>query len=234
MELSISNRSEASMTPVHRHSSHCNSSTTQTPITSAITIGSKPSLLLHLPMRFLVMDAPRQSNLHLYIKELRNQGVSDLVRVCEPTYNATDLTHAGIELHEMAYDDGTSPPKHVLDHWLALVYSRYYSKSSNEKPVVTSATMEANNSNNTTAIAPLDSHHKTIAVHCVAGLGRAPVLVAIALIEFANMDPVDAVSFIRRHRRGAINEKQLNYLSQYKKQWRGNGTQMTACSCVLM
>ena len=38
-----------------------------------------------------------------------------------------------------------------------------------------------------------------IAVHCVAGLGRAPVLVAIALIEYG-MDPVAAVTFIRQRR----------------------------------
>lgn len=35
-----------------------------------------------------------------------------------------------------------------------------------------------------------------LAVHCVAGLGRAPVMVAIALIE-NGMEPLDAVSFIR-------------------------------------
>ncbi len=35
-----------------------------------------------------------------------------------------------------------------------------------------------------------------IAVHCVAGLGRAPVLVAIALIE-AGMKYEDAVEMIR-------------------------------------
>jgi protein tyrosine phosphatase type 4A len=51
----------------------------------------------------------------------------------------------------------------------------------------------------------------TIAVHCVAGLGRAPVLVAIALIEMG-MPPLDAVEFIRRYRRGAFNKPQIAYL----------------------
>ena len=54
-----------------------------------------------------------------------------------------------------------------------------------------------------------------IAVHCVAGLGRAPVLVAIALIEYG-MDAASAVTFIRDRRRGAINAAQLMYLESYK------------------
>lgn len=56
----------------------------------------------------------------------------------------------------------------------------------------------------------------TIAVHCVAGLGRAPVLVAIALIELFDMQPLDAVEFIRRNRRGAFNKPQIAYLDTYK------------------
>ena len=57
---------------------------------------------------------------------------------------------------------------------------------------------------------------KCIGIHCVAGLGRAPVLVAIALIE-KGMDPLDAVQTIRGRRRGAINAKQLNFLQNYKR-----------------
>mmetsp|Transcript_145006 Transcript_145006/g.205205 ORF Transcript_145006/g.205205 Transcript_145006/m.205205 type:complete len:163 (-) Transcript_145006:55-543(-) len=54
-----------------------------------------------------------------------------------------------------------------------------------------------------------------IAVHCVAGLGRAPVMVAIALIE-DGVSAEDAVIMIREVRRGAINSRQLEYLQQYK------------------
>lgn len=41
------------------------------------------------------------------------------------------------------------------------------------------------------------------------------MLVAIALIE-EGMPPLDAVSFIRERRRGAINKKQLRYIETYK------------------
>lgn len=54
-----------------------------------------------------------------------------------------------------------------------------------------------------------------IGVHCVAGLGRAPVLVAIALIH-AGMDYDQVVDLIRQKRRGAINAKQLRELKKYK------------------
>ena len=61
----------------------------------------------------------------------------------------------------------------------------------------------------------------TLAVHCVAGLGRAPAMVALALIEFGGMDGLDAVDSIRKQRRGAINAKQLSYIQQYKPASKG-------------
>lgn len=71
----------------------------------------------------------------------------------------------------------------------------------------------------------------TIAVHCIAGLGRAPVLIAIALIE-NGMDPFDAVMFIRRKRRGAINQMQLKFLeTYYHKHRRGRGA---ASKCAII
>jgi len=176
----------------------------------SMSIGTKPTLIEVKPMRFLIMDAPRQANLHLYIKEMRKHHVTDVVRVCEPTYAGGELESAGICLHESEYKDGTSPSKELIMSWLQLVEKTFYSSGrSGSDP------------------------NSCIAVHCVAGLGRAPVMVAIALIEFADMDPVEAVSFLRERRRGAINEKQLLYLEGYKKMYRRSGAASTSC-CVIL
>ncbi|KAL9182385.1 hypothetical protein ACHAXT_013037 [Thalassiosira profunda] len=171
----------------------------------AMALSSKPTPITTPNLRFLIMDAPRQSNLHLYIKECRRNHVTDIVRVCEPTYLGGELTSAGIGLHEMAYEDGHSPPEEVLQRWLNLVEDRF--------------------------MGPKKDKEATVAVHCVAGLGRAPVLVAIALMEFERMDAVEAVMMIRSQRRGAINEKQLRYLEEYKCRRRTGGG---GCGCVIL
>mmetsp|Transcript_5475 Transcript_5475/g.9129 ORF Transcript_5475/g.9129 Transcript_5475/m.9129 type:complete len:222 (-) Transcript_5475:343-1008(-) len=180
---------------------------------SAMSISSKPTPITTQHLRFLIMDAPRQTNLHLYIKECRRNHVTDIVRVCEPTYLGSELTSAGMQLHEMAYEDGHSPPEPILNQWLTLVEERFFGGGGG-----------------LSASAGRGNELKTIAVHCVAGLGRAPVLVAIALMEFERMDAVEAVMMIRSQRRGAINEKQLRYLEGYKCRRRSGGG---GCGCVI-
>ena len=83
----------------------------------------------------------------------------------------------------MAFTDGDPPPPHILSSWLTLCDTVFSKKKS------------SGDSESKTA--------PTIAVHCVAGLGRAPVLVAVALIE-AGMSPLEAVNFVRSHRYVAL------------------------------
>ena len=45
---------------------------------------------------------------------------------------------------------------------------------------------------------------KRIAVHCVAGLGRAPFLVALAIV-YKGCPPQNAIKLIRNNRKGALN-----------------------------
>lgn len=91
----------------------------------------------------------------------------------------------------MHFSDGASPPPEIIHEWCTLIHDTFDPK------------------------VPAGAERPTIAVHCVAGLGRAPVLVAIALIEYG-MDAISAVTFIREKRRGAINAVQLAYLEGYK------------------
>jgi protein tyrosine phosphatase type 4A len=58
--------------------------------------------------------------------------------------------------------------------------------------------------------------NSTIAVHCLSGLGRAPLLVCLSLIE-NGMDRIEAIEMIRRHRNGALNSKQISFIIDYKK-----------------
>lgn len=60
---------------------------------------NKPSLIERGPLRFLIMDAPKESNLHIYIKECKKYNVTQIVRISEPSYSKEEVENAGIGLH---------------------------------------------------------------------------------------------------------------------------------------
>lgn len=68
----------------------------------SLTLASKPTLIEWKNLRFLIMDAPKESNLHLYLKECEKVHVTHLVRISEPTYDKREVEKAGITLHVRA------------------------------------------------------------------------------------------------------------------------------------
>ena len=96
-----------------------------------------------------------------------------LVRACDASYSAEPLATAGIAVHEVSFPDGSAPPDAVVDKWIKLLTAVQKNHKGKGKPC--------------------------IAVHCVAGLGRAPVLVAIAMVE-NGVDPLAAIKEIRAKR----------------------------------
>jgi protein tyrosine phosphatase type 4A len=134
---------------------------------------SKPSVIQYKHLKFLIMDAPKETNLHLYLKECKKHNVAHIARISEPSYSKKDVEKAGISLHEFYFDDGASPPEDILNRWCSLVEATFDSSKPEENPC--------------------------IAIHCVAGLGRAPVLVAIALVEHG-LDAITSVTTIREKR----------------------------------
>ncbi|KOB77150.1 Tyrosine phosphatase IVA1 [Operophtera brumata] len=119
----------------------------------------------------------------------------------QPSYDTSPLQGESIEVRDLAYDDGTFPPQQVVDDWFEILREKAANKP-----------------------------ESAVAVHCVAGLGRAPVMVAIALIELG-MKYEEAVETIRDQRRGAINAKQLSYLEKYrpKSRLKKNGHKNNCC-----
>mmetsp|Transcript_27230 Transcript_27230/g.53233 ORF Transcript_27230/g.53233 Transcript_27230/m.53233 type:complete len:169 (+) Transcript_27230:185-691(+) len=150
----------------------------------------RSTLIEHGKFKIMIMNAPNDDNAAQYILELKNVGVTDVVRTCEPTYSTASFEKAGITVHEMTFPDGAAPPDDKIKEWNELVRRRYKPKNSSDSGVV--------------------------AVHCVAGLGRAPVMAAVALVEITGMSSMDAIEKIREFRRGAINAKQFQFLRDYK------------------
>ncbi|XP_004589880.2 protein tyrosine phosphatase type IVA 1-like [Ochotona princeps] len=163
-----------------------------------------PVEITYRNMRFLITHSPTTATLTRFLEELKKYRVTTIVRVCQATYDTALVEKEGIQVVDWPFDDGSSPSKQIVDDWVRLVSVKF-----REEPGC------------------------CIAVHCVAGLGRTPVLIALALIE-SGMKNEDAVQLIRQKRRGAFNSKQLLYLEKYHSKMRlrfkdSNGHRNNCC-----
>lgn len=158
-------------------------------------------------LQFFLTDRPTDRTLEAYIADLERHRSSVLVRVCEPTYSTELFSTHGITVHDWEFADGQPPPHSLIAKWIHLCNQVFSGTDS------------------------------SIAVHCVSGLGRSPLLVGIALLE-AGMKFDDAIFLIRSQRRGALNEKQLEFLRLYKSAGRLRRlryeTEKERKSCLIM
>ena len=205
------------------------------------------SIINHSPLRFLIVDCPTASTLSHYLREFARYNVHDVVRVCEPTYSREIVEKAGIRVHDVPFPDGGVPSTSMVKQWMGVVANHAKEVRDLQDTKLTSSQLTTSSAggasenkskerDHTAAIqsppnsrknAPsgnnmaLGTYNETqalpcVAVHCVAGLGRAPLLVCLALIEYG-MEPLDAVELVRKHRRGALNSRQVAWVAQYKK-----------------
>lgn len=145
-----------------------------------------PAEIEYRNMRFLITDQPQDVTMENYIKLLMEHKVSHLVCATDQAYKTDDLAKS-VAVSELSFPDGSAPTTEIIEKWLSLVNKEF-----------------------------MGDPDTCVGVHCVTGLGRAPVLVATALIELG-MKYEDAVELIRKKRRGAINTKQLEFLAKYKR-----------------
>lgn len=76
-------------------------------MSSANSLVNKPSMIEWGPLRMLIMDAPKESNLHLYLKECKKANVTAIVRISEPSYSREEVEKSGIALHVSVFPSFT-------------------------------------------------------------------------------------------------------------------------------
>jgi protein tyrosine phosphatase type IVA len=178
---------------------------------------------------FLITDAPSNTkeSLDSYLSLLNSHNITTLVRICNPdAYDATILKNGGIDVIEMYVEDGKTAGKEIVKQWRELVSSHSSSDSTtnSKRSSVQTPIREFKSSRTSQRMSkPPDARlsttstkdTRTIGIHCISGIGRAPMFVCMSLID-CGMDRLDAVNFIRTKRRGAINKIQLDWLMDAK------------------
>lgn len=149
-----------------------------------------------LPVRFLIIDCPNDSSLQDYIDVINVQSQKTckiVVRLCEEKFYSKDLfsQKSGLTVvDDIKIEDGQVPNKEHIAVWRSLV-----DKSGTKDPNC--------------------GQCSTVTVHCVSGIGRAPVFVAISLVDYG-LDPFDAIEYIRKQRPGALNKAQVRFIMDQK------------------
>ena len=140
-----------------------------------------PTLISFKHYHFLIIAAPCNKGMRKWLSDLKKNNVWLLVRCCGLTYNEDALAPLGIAIEKIKFGESELPTDEVVDGWLKIVDNFF-----NKPGVVRS-----------------EEPKKVIAVHCITGLDRAPLLVAMALAH-KGMKVRVAVEVIQHERKDAI------------------------------
>lgn len=134
-------------------------------------------------LNFVITGAPNTNNINEFISTIQKYKVSYVIRICEKTYDDNEVIKYA-KIKEYGIEDGKFPGNDIINNWLELLYENFYKLYNST----------------------------SILLHCKAGLGRAPLLVCIAIIICENLDAHDAIEYIRKYIKCALNTVQINYL----------------------
>ena len=133
------------------------------------------------------------------------------------------------------FPDGMLPEQAIIDKWLNIVDEFF--DSNTEAPTNNNVKLEKKGKERGGKMDTFkagDPSPPRIGVHCVAGLGRAPLLVALALVH-KGCPRINAIELIRKNRPGALNMIQANYLIEYKdkRKTKGDANGNASCNCLI-
>lgn len=151
-------------------------------------------------LRVLLTCSPDESSIEEYSRFMKSNGVTDVFCFCNLGYDPTVLGTHEIKFHHLQFEDGSHPPLEILGEFDDKI----------------NQILE-------------NSEIPTISIHCQAGMGRAPTMLAYVMISRYGWDSADSVHAIRKKRTGSINKKQLDWILYTKIKRIGK---MTGCAIM--
>ena len=143
--------------------------------------------------KFVVSPTPSACNINCYKDFLVKHNIKIVVNFCESVYDTSYLDKYLIEVIHLFIPDGSTPTIEIVEKWFKILDRMVQEKK------------------------------QGIAIHCVSGLGRAPVMLGIAMLKLhkkiagsKKITGLDTVARIRHHIPGALNTKQLEFLDKFK------------------
>ncbi|KAK2954195.1 putative Protein tyrosine phosphatase PRL-1 [Blattamonas nauphoetae] len=195
------------------------------------------STLFETPLwNFLITDCPTVDTLPQFKKTIQKYNCHHVVRLCESTYPPSELSDIQCAVLEFEFPDGNKPPKYIIEQWFDLLESlrpdvfpssaQSSQKQVDQQPPTTAmSSLDASTEQadpmktQTPSTEQYNPKNPTVCTHCIAGLGRAPMLVCLAMMAYDyDISGLEVVNTIRKLRPGALNSEQVRFIMDFEKE----------------
>ena len=143
---------------------------------------------------FVMVKCPLENEMLDFINILKLHSINILIRINKDLYNVNLIKKEipNIIVKDLYFPDGSYPPDNIINEYKLFINDYIKQQEQNiSKP--------------------------NILIHCIASLGRSPCIIALEMIlTEKKLSRFDIVSYIRNIKKGCFNQKQLNWIFDYK------------------
>lgn len=180
-----------------------------------LTTNTKQRITVHLTC------SPKSASIEEFSRSMKDKAITDVFCFCKPQYDKTFFESIGLKYHNLEFPDGTAPGsetleefnqifdqivKRSIEHDVDQYVDTLFEKRSKPQKI------KIKTPKNETIV----QKDIVINMHCQSGLGRAPTMLAYIMITRCNFDNIEAVNYVRKHKKGTFNTKQIDWIISSK------------------